>query len=614
MSALLLAFERRGGSFDTVAFELALAALGDRGPLRSEHLDPAHGGIAVRELQSARAGAGGPALAGSRELGVALALDGRIDRWARGEPESPESTRPDAGRLLARYLERGEGFLDGITGSFALVLLDSRAPLALVARDGLGNRYLSYSLDTNRLLVASDDSALLAFPGVRPDLDPLRLTEFYGSAELSGNETFHLDVRALLPGEMLVADRVEVRRRRFDRIDPAARILLSSWEEYVEAFAERLRAAVERRLRGVSRAAVWLSGGLDSGPIAALAARHLGTAAYLPRLLGLCWQVGHAAGEEIAWAESVGSYAGFPVEPVPCADADPFQPLELWQVRASTPEQTAYRWYHERSYERARSFGAEVVLWGFGGDMLYAAPRRWFWDLAAADGVGRALDRLREAAAARGWRRVVRSELLAPVIRRRPAAPRAAASWLTAEAAARLADRPVWPPHRESARRPHQAERLLALLDGFGVSVEQADAARHGLELRTPLRDRDLVELALAVPDHLLLQGAETRPVLRAAARGLLPEAVRTRRGKGDFSAAVVRALLPAKRPWARALLEHPEALWRGIVEAGAIARWLERCPTGGAEDLGFCQAIYGELWRRKRRGEDLRALDQPTP
>ena len=243
--------------------------------------------------------------------------------------------------------------------------------------------------------------------------------------------------------------------------------------------------------------------------------------------------------------------------------------------------------------------------------MLYAAPRRWLWDLARAEGVGRAIDALREAAAERGWRRVLRSELLGPLLRPRPRPVRPPVAWLTAESRGRLAGRETWPPGRDAARRPRQAERLLALLDAFGIAVEAADAARHGLALATPLRDRDLVELALAVPDHLLLRGAQTRPVMREAVRGLLPEEVRLRRSKGMFQTAVERALRPENRPWAQALLEHPDALWRGHVEPAAVARWLERCPSRDDDDLGLTLAIYGELWRRKRAGEDLAALEQ---
>ncbi len=611
MSGLLLACGRRSADYDPGSIDRAFALLARRGSGGASAFDSPTGSIRLAELPVARAASGGTGLATDPERRIALALDGRIDRWGPPEAAPPPQGESDAERLLRRYLSLGEAFLDDVRGSYVVALLDARAHLALAARDGLGNRYAAYTLDSQRFALASDDAALLALPGVSAELDPLRLAEFYGSAELAGDETFFRGVRALLPGEMLLVERDAVRRRVFDRPDLAARVAASSWEEYVEVFAERLREAVARRLRGVARAAVWLSGGLDSGPVAALAAARLGATAGAASLMGLCWEVGHAAGDELAWARAVGAHAGFPVESVPCADADPFRPLARWPVRASTPEQTAYRWYHERSYERASALGAEVVLWGFGGDMLYAAPRRWLWDLARAEGVGRAIDRLREAAAERGWRRVLRSELLGPVLRPRRRLTRTPASWLTPRSRALLSDRAPWPPGRDAARRPRQAERLLALLDAFGIAVEAADAARHGLALATPLRDRDLVELALAVPDHLLLQGAETRPVLRAAVRGLVPEEIRLRRGKGSFQVAVERALRPENRPWARTLLEHPDALWRGHVEPAAIARWLGRCPAGDDDDLGFTLAIHGELWRRKRAGEELGALEQ---
>jgi len=605
LSALLLEFGRRGDRNDPNAFQKMLAGLEAGGPHFTRRFEVGCGRLAVVEVAPASAGAGGPLLAAAHDERVALALDGRVDAWPAG---APEGAGGDAARLLARYLERGESFLDGVVGSFVVALLDGRTLLALAARDGLGNRYASYSLGARRFLLASDDAAVAAQPGVDAGLDPLRLAGFYAVADPAGPETFFRGVTALLPGELLVVGPDEVRRRDLGRPRAAARLELPRWEDYVEAFAERLRTAVERRLRGVDRATLWLSGGLDSGPIGALAAPRLGSG---DRLTGLCWQVDSPAGDELELARAVGARAGFAVEAVPCADADPFRALATWPVHPSTPEQTLYREYHERCYVRSRALGADVALWGYGGDMLYAAARRWFWDLWAAAGPGRAIDRLRAAVAERGAYRVLRHELLGPVLRPHVEFRAWLPAWLTREARARLAALAPWPPDRDAARRPRQAVRLLALVDGFGLGLEAADAARHGIELRTPLRDRDLVELALAVPDHLLLQGAETRPVLRAAARGLVPEQVRLRRGKATFQAAVERALRPERRPWAGPLLRHPDALWRGFVEPAAIERWLARCPTGGEDDHGFTSAILGELWRRKRAGEDLGALDQ---
>jgi hypothetical protein len=111
------------------------------------------------------------------------------------------------------------------------------------------------------------------------------------------------------------------------------------------------------------------------------------------------------------------------------------------------------------------------------------------------------------------------------------------------------------------------------------------------------------------VPDHYLHRGDESRPILRAATSGLLPEEVRTRRDKGAFHAALDRALAPEKMRWAGSLLLDPEALWRGFVEESAVRRWLSGDLVEGWDKLGFLQCLFAELWRFHRAGGDLGEL-----
>ena len=203
---------------------------------------------------------------------------------------------------------------------------------------------------------------------------------------------------------------------------------------------------------------------------------------------------------------------------------------------------------------------------------------------------------------------------MSPLLPKRRSLRREPAAYLTPEARRLLANRPRWPPDVERARRPRQAERLLALLDAHGANVERYYAEPFGIEVRTPLRDPDLVEFMLAVPDHLLQQGDETRPVLRAASRGLLPESVRLRRGKAGFQAVLERGLAPENLRWAPALLLDPEALWRGFVEESAVRRWLEGRLAGEWDRLGFLQCLNSELWRYRRAGGDLAALARGRP
>jgi asparagine synthetase B (glutamine-hydrolysing) len=331
---------------------------------------------------------------------------------------------------------------------------------------------------------------------------------------------------------------------------------------------------------------------------------------------GFFWSVSDERGDELEFASAVAEKSGFGLTTIPCDLALPFAGIATWPVHPATPEQNAYRRFHELTYERVAQLGHRVVLTGLGGDALYGNAPRWFWTMLFAEGVGHAVDRLRERAVQVGWRQAVRSHLLSPLLPRGRALRRSHPTYLTPLALELLSASPSWPRDASSFRRPRQAERVLSLLESRACELERWYAARWGLEIRWPLRDPDLVDFVLATPDHLFVQGQESRPVLRAATTSLLPEPVRLRRGKASFRFAIEKGLLAANIPWASSLLLDEGALWRGLVEEGAVRSWIAGEIGNDLDLLGYLQCLFAEIWRFRRNGGELAALarfDPPT-
>lgn len=507
----------------------------------------------------------------------------------------------------------GEAFLDDVRGPFALTLVDPLAGRAIAARDGMGNRSASYVLRDDLFAAAvgiegGGAPALLAQPGVSSDLDEVRLAEYYGYGESSGPETFFRDVRHLLPGELLVVERSRAHRRWLPR--PRLDLRLEpSWDEAVETLAQLLETSVRRSLQGHHRVAVWLSGGLDSTPLAALGARVLPEWQGRPAVEGISWQLTDPEGDERAFIEPFARASNIPISWIPCDDALAFADLARWPLHPASPEQTSYRWFHERSYARARELGADLVMTGFTGDGLYLDARRWLWTLLRAGEPARALHGLRGVAAKTGWWRALRSELVGPLRPKRRRLRRFLPSWLTEQTRVLLEARARWPSDLASARRPAQAERVLALVEANGEHLEAWYAAQHGLRAATPLRDFDLVQFLLAIPDHFFRQGTETRPILRAAIRGLVPEVVRRRSGKAAFSDVFYRSFAKGRLAWASPLLRSSDALWRPHVRAAEVERWLAGDLRDDWDHTGLMHCIHAELWRFWRGGGELAAL-----
>ena len=477
----------------------------------------------------------------------------------------------------------------------------------------MGDRSVSYALSAGTVAAAWNDADLLDSPGVSGAADSVRWSEYFANIEVTSSRSFFAGIRIVMPGEMIIIEPERVRKRPLRRPRLDLRLRLGSWEEYVERFAELLDQAVQRQILDVENVAVMMSGGLDSTPIAALAARHLRSSspANPGRVLALSWQVDDPESDESALVEATAAHADLDLEWVDCRDALPYSDLSRWPIQVSSPEETPYRWFHQRVYERAASRGLSVVLTGFSGDSLYSSARRWAWHLLAAEGLGPMIDRLRILAAEIGWKRTLRSHVLSPLIPRgRSLLGDTPAPYLTPGAVGRLAGRPWFPEDILDSRRPQQAKRLLALLDAQGGHRERYLLSLSGLDTRTPLRDLDLVEFVLASPDHLLRQGAETRPVLRSAIRGWVPDSVRLRKGKASFYGIAERGIAAAKASWAGPLLRSPDAIWRDYVKESEVERWL-REPTGRDSGMtGFFQCVNAELWRLKRAGVDLGSLE----
>ncbi len=538
-----------------------------------------------------------------------LAFDGRLDnREELGlslRLDRPLAELGDPALVAAAWLAWGERSLERLLGSFTLVLFDATTQQLLLARDPMGGRSLAWSASDRWFLAATDEAALLGHPEVDDRLDEARLARYFALDVPGDDRTFHRGVRQLLPGEWLRVGPDRLDRGRFWQprfhASPTRRP-----EERAEELAATLAEAVRCRLRGVGRPAVLMSGGLDSTPIAAFARAALPTGS---RLDALSWVFpGHPRADERRLIEAVDRQLDLTPHWLAGDDAGPRLDLDSWPVHPATPEQNPYRLLHERAYGAAEGLGARVLLSGMCGDQLWTGSETWLTDFLARGRVGTAVADL-------GWH-LRRGELARAVggsllpfgwrLERSARRARAVRPWLTEKAQALLpeATSSGW---AAAFPRPRQALSLLDSTNGHGLAVERYWASRFGVEVRYPLRDRRLIELALSLPTEDLYRRGETRPLLRRALRGRLPASVLGRQGKATFVELLVDGVYRGSRDVASGLLFRRDALWPELIERAPVeAAWRE-----GSADLPgvlLWLALSVELWL-DRRGT-ARALD----
>jgi asparagine synthase (glutamine-hydrolysing) len=167
--------------------------------------------------------------------------------------------------------------LDPVRGMFAFGIWDRRRRRLLLARDRLGIKPLLYHAGDGWLAFASDLDALTAHPGVPRRLDWTSLYEYLLLLTVPGPHTIFRDVAYLPPGCLLLAEGGGTCLHRYWRLDPAAGgPAPRTAAEADEALEDALREVIRLHLIADVEVGAFLSGGVDSGLVTALAAEQTG--------------------------------------------------------------------------------------------------------------------------------------------------------------------------------------------------------------------------------------------------------------------------------------------------------------------------------------------------
>ncbi len=492
-------------------------------------------------------------------------------------------------RCYQRWRERG---FDEIVGPYALVVVDEPGGRVVCARDPLGGRPLLFHAGARLLLAASEEAALLAHPAVEAEVDEESAARFFSLRPPRPGSTFVAGLRELLPGQCLIADGGGCRLTACAALRPEPARCWRSVAEVGEAFRERLQQSVAARLRARGPAAVMMSGGLDSTAVAALAC-HGRPAPPLPVISWVFEEL--AVCDESAAIDAMA--ARFPLAAHRLA-ADSSWPLcgaDGGRGLPGSPVANPYRELLDRTYGEAAAAGHVVLLTGWFADELLAASPRWWWALRRDRGAAEAAIHLgRMLAGGRSGWRAARAALFAGW---RPSArhPLVAAPWLT-DAGRRLAG---------FAGRRHRewASQLLGGLQAWVVREEAACAARYGVELRSPFRDRRLVELVLSLPEHWLHRFGADKYLLRQAMSGLLPERILRRRRPSSLTPLFDRGVRGREAARVASIIGGSGSSWQRFVRPEWLSQALARPPgaANGVESAVPWACIGWELWRTGR-------------
>jgi asparagine synthase (glutamine-hydrolysing) len=507
--------------------------------------------------------------------GTIITADARVDNrddliaalWGSGAPK-PDIT--DSRIILRAYQEWGERCPEKIVGDFAFAIVDRRRHLMFCARDASGDRPLYYYLSDNAFVFGSEIRALFVFPEIPKRLNETMVGDYLVGMFDDKAITFYKEILRLPPGHSITIGQDWHRNRCYWSLDPAKELRLGSDDQYADAFRELFTEAVRCRLRSAYRVTSSLSGGLDSSFVTCVARDILaGTGnGLLPTLSMVYDKVPEC--DESDYINAVIAQGGiephyFPGEQgsfLPYVDCDPWEHDDTFDVPSS---------YSASLAEFVKGLDVRVALDGVDGDTTVCHGYGWLPELFQSGRWRELLNEVQSLSASLKcglfgllWRQALRPLTPAKVRRTwrflsgRGERPWGRDTFINPDFARRIRLKERFHSLQEYRLGPPGNSRLSHWHEvTWGGIIHQVEsmnkgAARFGIELRHPFRDRRLMEFCLALPPEQKLQNGLNRMVMRRSMAGIVPDEIVCRGDKVNFRPSVSYSLLQLEQEKAK--------------------------------------------------------------
>jgi len=581
--------------------------------------------------------AGGDQPMYSEDGTVALVCNGEIynhealRRELRGRGHSFK-TGCDVEVIVHLWEELGARCVERLRGMFAIALWDERRQTLFLARDRVGKKPLVYAHRDDAITFASEVRAVLQDPAVPRDVDPHAIDAFLVNGYVPHGLSALRGLRKLPPASSLIwrpgADPVVERYWRLDH-EPKTDIGL---EDAAEAVRAAILDATRVRLMSEVPIGAFLSGGVDSSIVVAAMAM---TSADTVRTFSVAFPGSHV--DESPHARAVAERYGTDHHELEVGPPDASMlPKLAWHFGEPFADPAALPTYQLSELIRRH---VVVALNGDGGDESFAGYRR-YWQLAMTRTADVLPERLRLAVASaalsvagRGGNRgplprVARlagrlalgpAQRYASLMRFLPDGERERLYTPAFRAAVGDADPlahvdAAWAAGRglRTADRVMAVDHVTYLSDDLLPKVDITSMA-HSIEVRSPLLDQELMQLAAGLPVALKLRGRQGKLVLREAARPWLPDGILDRPKQG-FEVPLAAWLRGDMRDVASDVLLDPRSVERGWFDPSQLRRLIDEHRAGRDHAYSLWALINLELWHRTCVDAPVaRAADLPT-
>jgi asparagine synthase (glutamine-hydrolysing) len=461
-------------------------------------------------------------------------------------------THSDTEVIAHLYEEVGEKCFERLRGMFAIAIWDARRKTMLLARDRVGKKPLFYAEDSEQVTFASELKALLTSPHVSREMDLTALSDYFSLGYVPAPKTIYRAVRKIPPGHYKVFSAQGSRQAAYWDLS-FANTQECSEEDWCNQLRHELGEATRVRLLSDVPLGAFLSGGVDSSAVVAMMTK------FMQRSVTTC-SIGFDEQEfsELPHSREVAQH--FRTDhhtQVVRPDALAIVSKLAWHFDEPFADSSAIPTYYVSKVAREH---VTVALGGDGGDENFAGYRRYAFD--------RVENRLRGLCPAG-----IRSRVFGPLGRWYPGvawAPRIFRAKATFQSLSRSPLEGYF--NSISLFRPDEKPQLLSqdvlktlagydsidvlrshydradtrdplskiqyvdiktyLPDDILAKVDRASMA-VSLEVRAPLLDHKLMELAARIPSSLKLRRMNGKYIFKKALQGVVPQETLTRRKQG---------------------------------------------------------------------------------
>lgn len=508
-----------------------------------------------------------------------------------------------------------DGVLSDPGGDAAVLMHNPIKSVTLALRDRFGIHPLYYAKDAENVHIASSISGLRK-SGLRLQPDPIKncifVASHYRYFEFPERSTFFLGVNCLRPGEYLEVTPGNLKTSRYCELK-IHDLSGQSEQEIGEEFLHRLGSSVAERVALVERPAFTLSSGMDSSTVACLAARLIGP----PVLITTGFDVPTEYDESGDVAETARAIGGKWLQLNISAD-DVLNMFDQFSVGSDEPCATVTQMLHRIATERVRDLGYDALFSGLGGDEASCGEIEeylyYFADLRRLGMEGKLVEDMAGWVKYHGTPEYPKNmEVLETFFSKEidfnvPGrillnSTRFQCNFDALSGDIKRTDIPI--PKLPNIFPSYLLNKLYQ--DLFFETIpcvlraETANARATGLPTLYPYFDRDVMAQGFSTPLTMRYKNGVTKPVVRAATKGLVPDSARNNFYKRGWNAPIDTWLRGKMKDAVEDILSDRQVTERGVYNVSAIRRMLKEHVDGQRNHMMFFwQLISYERWLRE--------------